>query len=108
MKPTNEIKKLLSRPVGKLEYSKGKETGVAYMIDSIDLPGQASIYNWVADHESVYNLCIGVCNYLMGKPPACPEGHLFAPCVEALKKQGYKITILKAPYIEKSEPGRIH
>ena len=108
MKPTEEIEKILSRAIGKLEYSKGKEVGVAYMIDSIDLPGQAAIYNWVADHESVYELCGRVCNYLLGSPPASPRGHLFAPCVEALKKSGYKIKILKAPYAENSRPGRVH
>jgi hypothetical protein len=108
MKPTEEIEKILSRAIGKLEYTKGKEIGVAYMIDSIDLPGQASIYNWVADHESVYELCGRVCNYLMGKPPACPRGHLFAPCVEALKKQGYKIKVLKEPVKNFSPPGTVH
>jgi hypothetical protein len=108
MKPTKELERILSRAVGKLEYSKGKEVGVAYMIDSINLPGQISIYNWVADHKSVYELCGSVCNYLLGSPPACPEGHLFGPCVEVLKKQGYTVKIVVAPYLQTSEPGRIH
>ena len=81
---------------------------MAYMIDSIDLPGQASIYNWVADHESVFELCGQVCNYLMGSPPSCPEGHLFGPCVEVLKKQGYKVKVLKEPTRSYSPPGRVH
>jgi len=108
MKPTKEFERILDRAIGKLEYAKGNEVGVAYMIDSIDLPGQASIYNWVADHESVFGLCGGVCNYLMGSPPACPEGHLFGPCVKVLKKQGYKVKILKEPARSYSPPGRIH
>jgi len=108
MRPTKTIQPFLDRALGKLEYAKGEEVGVAYMIDSIDLPGQVSIYNWVADHESVYELCGSVCNYLLGSPPACPEGHLFGPCVEVLKKQGYMVKILKAPSVDHSLPGTIH
>lgn len=108
MKPTKAIQPFLDRALGKLEYSKEEEVGLAYMIDSIDLPGQASIYNWVADHESVFELCGQVCNYLMGGPPSCPEGHLFGPCVEVLKKQGYKVKILIEPARSYSPPGRVH
>lgn len=40
MKPTKEIQLFLDRTLGKLEFSKGKEVGVAYMICSIGLPQQ--------------------------------------------------------------------
>ena len=57
MKPIKAIQPFLDRALGNLEYSKGKEVGVAFIIHNIDLSGQASIYNWVADYESVFLLC---------------------------------------------------
>ena len=54
MKLTKKLVRILDRAICKLEYAKGNEVGVAHMIDSIDLPGQASIYNWVARRLRTY------------------------------------------------------
>lgn len=57
MKPIKAIQPFIDRVLGNLEYSKGKEVGVACIIYSIDLSGQASIYNWVANYQRVFLHC---------------------------------------------------